>query len=256
MRVAFRAVLMAGFEKPAPGSSNDRTAIERQRGPGPMALLRLLVATGLRLGEALALRWSHVDLSKRPFAGPWHLPTVNGHPVISEPKTERSRSDVPLSPATTALLRSVKASQAAERLKAASIRVETGLVFTTESETALDPRNALRAISTAAKARGSSGVGLHTLRHSRHAHARGRRATTYRLGATRPLLGRGHRGRIRPCLRGRALCRPVALSSNGLVRRCAAGAYALAYRSRCYTRCYILAYRKERDRLGFLRNSL
>ena len=58
--------------------------------------------------------------------------------------------DVPLSPATVALLRSVKASQAVERLKAASIWVETGLVFTTERGTAVDPRNALRAISTAA----------------------------------------------------------------------------------------------------------
>ena len=85
--------------------------------------------------------------------------------VISEPKTERSRRDVPLSPTTVALLRSVKASKAVERLKAASIWVETGLVFTTESGTAVDPRNALRAIGTAAKALGKSGVGLHTLWH-------------------------------------------------------------------------------------------
>jgi integrase len=39
-------------------------------------------------------------------------------------------------------------------------------VFTTERGTAVDPRNALRAISTAAKALGMSGVGLHTLRHA------------------------------------------------------------------------------------------
>ena len=45
-----------------------------------------------------------------------------------------------------------------------------GLVFTTESGTAVDPRSALRAISTAAKALGMSGVGMHTLRHSFAAH--------------------------------------------------------------------------------------
>jgi integrase len=73
---------------------------------------------------------------------------------------------VPLSPATAALLRSVKASQAVERLKASSIWVEAGLVFTTERGTAVDPRNALRAIFTAANALGMSGVGLHTLRRS------------------------------------------------------------------------------------------
>jgi len=100
-------------------------------------LLRLLASTGLRRGETLALLGRRPD--KRPSAGPWHALTGQRAPgVISEPKTERSRRDVPLSPATVALLRSVKASQAVERLKAASIWVETGLVFTTESGTAVD----------------------------------------------------------------------------------------------------------------------
>jgi len=133
-------------------------------------LVRLLVATGLRRGEALALRWSDADLTNGLLRVRGTLSRVNGHLVISEPKTERSRRDVPLSPATVALLRSVKASQGADRLKAASTWVETGLVFTTESGTAVDPRNALRAISTAAKALGMSGVGLYTLRYSFATH--------------------------------------------------------------------------------------
>src|ERR1035437_3856970 len=53
-----------------------------------------------------------------------------------------------------------------ERSKAES----SGLVFTTVRGTAVDPRNALRAISTAAKALGMSGVGMHTLRHSFATH--------------------------------------------------------------------------------------
>ena len=98
------------------------------------------------------------------------LSRLDGHLVIGEPKTERSRRDVPLSPATVALLRSVKVSQAVERLKSASIWVETGHAFTTHIGTAVDPRNALRAISTAAKALGMSGVGMHRLRHSFATH--------------------------------------------------------------------------------------
>ena len=39
-------------------------------------------------------------------------------------------------------------------------------VFATETGTAVDPRNALRAISSAAKGSGMPGVGLHTLRNS------------------------------------------------------------------------------------------
>ena len=58
----------------------------------------------------------------------------------------------------------VKASQVVERLKAASILVETGLVFTTGSETAVNPRRHCGR-SEAAKALGMNGVGLHTLWH-------------------------------------------------------------------------------------------
>lgn len=129
-------------------------------------LLRLLAATGLRRGEALALRWSDVDLTSGLLRVRGTLSRVEGHLVIGEPKTERSRRDVPLSPATVLLLRSVKATQAGERLKAGSVWVETGHVFTTANGSAVDPRNALRAISTAAKASGMTDVGLHTLRHS------------------------------------------------------------------------------------------
>jgi integrase len=129
-------------------------------------LLRLLVSTGLRRGEALALRWQDVDLTNGVLRVHGTLSRVGGQLVIGEPKTKRSRRDVPLSPATVALLRSVKVGQAGERLKAGSVWVESGLVFTTEFGTAVDPRNALRSITTTAKACGMTGVGLHTLRHS------------------------------------------------------------------------------------------
>jgi integrase len=97
-----------------------------------------LSSTCLRRGEALALL-GDVNLTNGLLRVCGTLSRVNGHLVISEPKTERSRRDVPLSPATVVLLRSVKARQGAERLKVASTWVETGLVFTTESGTEVDP---------------------------------------------------------------------------------------------------------------------
>jgi hypothetical protein len=75
---------------------------------------------------------------------------------------ERSRRNLSLSTANVALLRSIKAGQAVERLKADSIWVETGLVFTTARGTAVGPRNALRAINTADTALGLSDVGSST----------------------------------------------------------------------------------------------
>jgi integrase len=143
-------------------------------------LLGLLAATGLRRGEALALRWSDVDLTNSLLRVRGTLSRANGHLVISEPKTKRSRRDVPLTPTTVALLRSVKAKQADERLKAVSIWVETGLVFTTESGTAVDPTNARRAINADAKAFGHERCRpAHSETLICHAHARGQRATAY-----------------------------------------------------------------------------
>jgi integrase len=91
-------------------------------------------STGRSRGETLALRWSDVDLTNSLLRVRGTLSRANGHLVISETRTGRSPRNVPLSPATVALLRSVKASQAVERLKAASILVETGLVFNGERD--------------------------------------------------------------------------------------------------------------------------
>ena len=130
--------------------------------------LVLIAATGLRKGEALALRWdtSVVNLDEGWLKVRSTLGRVGGALVSSEPKTERSRRTVPLSPAVVAMLRKHKAAQAAEKLRAANQWRDSGLVFTNEFGGPVDPRNLLRVIEAAAKAAGVDGVGVHTLRHS------------------------------------------------------------------------------------------
>ena len=59
---------------------------------------------GRSRGETLALRWSDVDLTNSILRVRGTLSRANGHLVFSEPKTERSPRNVPLSPATAALL--------------------------------------------------------------------------------------------------------------------------------------------------------
>jgi integrase len=83
-----------------------------------------------------------------------------------EPKTDRSRRAVPLSPAVVALLRRHKAAQAAEKLRAGNQWRDSGLVFTNKFGGPVDPRNLLRVIEVAAKAAGVEAIGVHTLRHS------------------------------------------------------------------------------------------
>lgn len=131
-------------------------------------LLRLLALTGLRRGEALALRWQDVDLDRGTLRVAGTLSRVNGSLTITEPKTDRSRRSVPLPLHAVEVLRRQKERQDEERWQAAGAKAwtESGLVFTTEAGTPVDPRNALRALRVAAKAAGLEDVGLHTLRHS------------------------------------------------------------------------------------------
>jgi len=117
------------------------------------ALLALIAGTGVRKGEALATTWGDLDLT----AALYRVPGT---------KTARSRRRIPLSPALVALLKAHRKQQATERLRAANIWQETDLVFTTEAGTRVDPRNALRVLTVAAKAAGLKDVNVHTLRHS------------------------------------------------------------------------------------------
>jgi hypothetical protein len=111
-----------------------------------------------------------------------------------------------------------------------------GLVFITESGTAVDPRNALRAISAAANALGISGVGLHRLRHATHMLAAGVPLHTVSelLGHASVAVTGGVYGHP-----PRRVCPPP---SNGSQQQWA---------GENVCRCYTVATRQQRGRLGF-----
>jgi integrase len=117
-------------------------------------------------GEALGLAWRHVNLTAGTLKVAATLGRVGDELLITEPKTERSRRTVPLAPAVVSLLKTQRATQAAERLHAGEHWTDTGLVFSTEFGGPVDPRNVLRTIEIAAAKAGVKDVGVHTLRHS------------------------------------------------------------------------------------------
>lgn len=129
--------------------------------------IRLLLLTGLRRGELLALRWEDIDLKRSEARVRGSLSRVDGQLVVSRTKTAASVRTVVLSPAAVDVLKAQRKSQAADKLRAANVWEETGHVFTTESGQPVDPRNFLRAVTTAAKFAGlGPDVGVHTLRHT------------------------------------------------------------------------------------------
>jgi integrase len=129
-------------------------------------VLALIAATGLRQGEALALRWEHVNLNDGTLRVAATLGSVNGRLISTEPKSPRSRRTVPLSGAVVALLKAHRAAQAAERLAAGNQWADTGLVFTTELGHAVYPQHVHRTVKLAAAKAGIGNVSGHTLRHS------------------------------------------------------------------------------------------
>jgi integrase len=149
------------------GTSDVKALVEAMSGSRYQSLVELLVSTGLRRGEALALRWTDIDQDRNVIRVRGTLGRIDGELVVSEPKTAKSKRIVPMSPAVTTLLRRSRVHQQQERLRAGSQWTASGFVFTTDLGEPCDPRNALRAVKAAAKRAGlDPAVGLHTLRHS------------------------------------------------------------------------------------------
>jgi integrase len=136
----------------------------------------LLLGTGLRRGEALALRWHNIDLQRGDLTVEKSLQRERG---TADPDTGRRRGRLvetapktPDSAATLApptflvdVLTQHRQEQLAQRL-AAPVWVGPGLVFATHVGTALEPRNVSRAWEALCNRAGVRRVRLHDLRHS------------------------------------------------------------------------------------------
>ena len=127
----------------------------------------LLVRTGMRRGEALGLKWRDIDFKRKDLRIRSTLSRVNGRLTVTEPKTPRSRRALAVSPAVETILRRIQQDQALQRTELGPLWHSTGFVFTTLDGQPVDPRNALRAFRSAAKAAGlPDSTNIHTLRHT------------------------------------------------------------------------------------------
>jgi integrase len=133
----------------------------------------LLVLTGLRVGELLALRWGSIDLKARLLRV---VETVyDGH--FDQPKTKRSARTIPIGIETAVILAGI--CPAAVDAKA--------LVFATREGLPLHRWNLLRKhLKPAAKKLGLPGVTWHLLRHS---HATMLDSVGTPIGTMQSLLG-------------------------------------------------------------------
>ncbi len=124
-----------------------------------------MMATGLRRGEALALRWCDVDLDNRVLHVRQAATDVGGKLVVSAPKTKGSADWVGLNPRVVAALSRQRARQDLERLDWGSGYEDNGLVFAKENGTILRPEWVLKRFHELSAAADLPQVRLHDLRH-------------------------------------------------------------------------------------------
>jgi integrase len=118
------------------------------------SLVLLLMLTGLRIGELLALRWRNVDLATGVIRV--EETVYEGH--FDEPKSRHSMRLIPLGPLAVAVL--------SERCKQVVVD-SSSLVFSSRAGGTLDRRTLLsRQLKPVAKAAGVGNVTWHLLRHS------------------------------------------------------------------------------------------
>jgi integrase len=129
------------------------------------AYLVLIAGTGLRRGEAAALRWSDIDLELGIVRVERTLVRTSEGLSFGTPKTARGRRTLRIAPAVVEELRRHRVAQNLERLAVGSEWVDNDLVFCTELGTPLEPRNVSRWYAEACKEAQVSDTGLHALRH-------------------------------------------------------------------------------------------
>jgi len=151
-----------------------RALLEQGRGTVHEAPLGLTLATGLRQGELLALRWSDVDLEAGTLTVARNAQVLPASGVLFRPpKTRNARRTLEISQATIACLRQHRAQQHEHRLQLGRAWADGDLVFPSAIGTPWFPRNFYRGYKQLVERSGIARPGevvWHTLRHTAATH--------------------------------------------------------------------------------------
>lgn len=131
------------------------------------ALYLTAIATGMRQGELLALRWTDLDADGTLHVR-YAMQRVDGEPQFVEPKTEKSRRSLVMPAVVLDALKAHRARQATERLAAGEHWQDWGLVFPSTAGTPLDSRNVTKTLQ---KILASAGLPRQRFQDLRHAAA-------------------------------------------------------------------------------------
>jgi integrase len=139
----------------------------RETGDRFEALYVLAIATGLRRGELLGLRWDDVDLKRGTLRVGRALVREGGRHVLGETKTRRGRRQINLTPRTVNALKTHRKNQLEEKIRRTGLYQDHGLVFASGVGTPLNPENLVkRSFKPLLKKAGLPEIRFHDLRHT------------------------------------------------------------------------------------------
>ncbi len=131
------------------------------------ALLTLAVATGMRRGELLSLRWQDINLADACLHVRHTMNRILGHGIVeSEPKTPQGKRKIMLPQFAVEALKEQRTRQQEARLQAGSAWRDQDLVFSNIYGGYLDPGNTLRIFHKLVEEAGLPHLRFHDLRHS------------------------------------------------------------------------------------------
>jgi len=136
------------------------------------ALFYLLLHTGMRRGEALALRWRNVDFGLESLgitaalSISQSLGKINGQIQLKETKTASGKRRVPLPPSSVLVLRQHREEQEARMQVLGRSVSDSDFVFTKPAGGPLDPSTVSQAFLATIRKAGLPDMPLHGLRHT------------------------------------------------------------------------------------------
>jgi integrase len=127
----------------------------------------LAIATGMRRGELLGLRWQDVDMDHGRLAVRQSV-TIGAHgaPIFQEPKTPKARRTITVPAEVIAALREHKRSQNVRRLTIGQAWRDNDLVFSVADGGPINPTNLRRNLIAIATRADVPLLNIHALRHS------------------------------------------------------------------------------------------
>jgi integrase len=147
------------------------TVLKTARGKSIFQIAALALATGMRRGELLAVRWQDIDLNAGKITVARSLEQTKAGLRFKLPKTKRGRRTISLPMSAVAELRSFKRAQQEQRLALGGGKLPDGsLLFCDIEGQPRRPNAVTKDWERIARAAGVGFANLHTLRHTHASH--------------------------------------------------------------------------------------